>query len=91
MPKFTKRTLVINLLESHDLAMDLFEQYGFRCVNCVVVEEDSIEVAGRLHEKDFEPLLEAINSLFEQCPRWYILVDSRPRVASEIARLFCMS
>jgi hypothetical protein len=61
--------LVVDALDRHPGASDIFVRLGYRCVAlgpndwCVVIEKDSLERAAELHGKGLDELLNALNAL----------------------------
>lgn len=61
--------LVAEALDSHPGAAEVFARLGYRCVDlkrndwCVVVEQDTLEAAARLHDKSLAELLAELMKL----------------------------
>jgi hypothetical protein len=67
MTRFRPDMLVLDALEAHPGAAEVFIRLGYRCVAqddwCVVIEKDTLAEAARLHEKPLDELLAALNAL----------------------------
>lgn len=69
MSRFRPDMLVVEALEAHPGAAEVFVRLGYRCIDparndwCVVIEKDTLAEAARLHEKPVGELLGALNAL----------------------------
>jgi hypothetical protein len=68
-PRFEAGMLVVDALDRHPGAPDVFVRLGYRCVAegpddwCVVIEKDTLAKAAEMHGKPLDDLLGALNAL----------------------------
>lgn len=63
--KFTPDMLIMDALELHEGAADVFESFGLPCLRCVVAEVETIEQGARSRGIAPDKILARLNSLFD--------------------------
>lgn len=54
------------LLELYPGIEEVFKQLEYKCCDCVVVYEDTVEIASKLHKKDVSVLIKKLNEFVER-------------------------
>lgn len=67
-PRYSKDMLLIDLFQANPHTAEIMTKLGFKCADCIVCFEDTVETAAVLHEKDLGALLEALNAAPEPKP-----------------------
>ncbi len=60
--KYTRDTLIIDVLRTHPQARAIFAAHGMGCVGCMGSEEETIESGARMHGISVQALLDELNS-----------------------------
>lgn len=60
---FTKEMSILEALNLHPRAREVFMQHGMGCIVCMGATEESVEMGAKMHGIDVEALLEDLNKL----------------------------
>lgn len=63
MPVFSKDMPILEALESHPRARDVFEAHGMTCCLCIGAVSESIEAGAIMHQVDPDVVVEELNAL----------------------------
>lgn len=63
--KFTKDTMIIDVLRTHPQARAIFAAHGMGCIGCMGSEAETIENGARMHGIDVQALLAELNTLVD--------------------------
>jgi hybrid cluster-associated redox disulfide protein len=63
MPSFTKQMSILEALESHPEARQVFERYGMGCSLCIGAQLESIESGAIMHAVDPDEVVAELNTL----------------------------
>ncbi len=63
MPVFSKEMSILEALESHPRARDVFEAHGMTCCLCIGAMSESIEAGAIMHQVDPDVVVEELNAL----------------------------
>jgi len=66
MDKFTRETLIIDVLRTHPQARAIFAAHGMGCIGCMGSEAETIENGARMHGISVQDLLDELNTLLEK-------------------------
>ena len=69
--KFTKEMSIMEALQAHPQAREVFMRHGLGCIGCMGATMESIEAGARMHGIDVDALLADLNAL-------ELLVSTRP-------------
>lgn len=62
----TKQTTIIEALQSHPQAREIFVRHGLGCIGCMGAAMESIESGARMHGVDPDAVVKELNELLEQ-------------------------
>lgn len=57
----TKQTAIIQVLQSHPQAREIFSKHGMGCIGCMGATTETIENGAKMHDIDVEALLKELN------------------------------
>jgi hybrid cluster-associated redox disulfide protein len=60
----TKKTAIIQVLQSHPLARDIFTKHGMGCIGCMGATTETIENSAKMHDIDVDRLLKELNESY---------------------------
>lgn len=63
MPLFSREMSIIEALESHPGAREVFEAHGMTCCLCIGAMSESIEAGAIMHQVDPDAIVEELNRL----------------------------
>ena len=63
---FSKEMSIMEALQVHPKARDIFKKHGMACLSCMGAMQESIEAGADMHGIDIELLINELNEL-EQC------------------------
>jgi len=63
MPRFRKEMSILEALELHAQARQVFELHGMTCCLCMGATSESIEAGAIMHAVDPETVVDELNSL----------------------------
>jgi hybrid cluster-associated redox disulfide protein len=63
MAQFTKDTSILEALEGHPRARDVFERHGMACCLCIGAQLESIEAGAIMHGVDADMIVAELNGL----------------------------
>lgn len=66
MKAITKETPIIEALQAHPRAREVFIQHGMGCMDCMGAVMESIEVGAKAHGIDVDALVKDLNMLLSQ-------------------------
>lgn len=61
----TKETTIIDALQAHPKAREVFVRHGLGCIGCMGAAMESIENGARMHGVDPEAVVRDLNKLIE--------------------------
>ncbi len=61
--KFTKEMSIMEALQAHPQAKDVFMRHGLGCIGCMGAMMESIEAGARMHGIDVDALVADLNAL----------------------------
>ncbi|MGE5552392.1 MAG: DUF1858 domain-containing protein [Betaproteobacteria bacterium] len=62
----TKETTIIEALQAHPKAREVFVQHGMGCITCMGAAMESIENGARMHGVDPEAVVRDLNKLLAE-------------------------
>ncbi|MDI6870299.1 MAG: DUF1858 domain-containing protein [Bacillota bacterium] len=62
--EITKQTTIIEALQAHPKAREVFVEHGMGCIGCMGAAMESIENGARMHGVDPEAVVRDLNKLF---------------------------
>lgn len=62
---FRKDMSIIDALQVHPKAREIFRSHGMGCLSCMGAENESIEAGANMHGIDVDLLLKELNKLLE--------------------------
>lgn len=68
MPVFTKEMSILEALESHPKAREVFEAHGMACCLCVGATSESVEAGAIMHLVDPDVVVAELNDLVDGQP-----------------------
>ena len=68
MDRFTKQMSILEALESHPDARDVFARWGMGCSLCIGAELESIESGAIMHDVDPDAIVAELNRLGTVAP-----------------------
>ncbi len=63
---FRKEMSIMEALQVHPKARDVFKKHGMACLGCMGAMMESIEAGADMHNIDINNLMEELNELLEQ-------------------------
>lgn len=63
MVAFTKEMSILEALESHPGARDVFEAHGMACCLCIGAMSESVEAGAIMHQVDPDEVVDELNAL----------------------------
>jgi hybrid cluster-associated redox disulfide protein len=60
---FSKEMSILEALQAHPKAREIFRQHGMACLSCMGAVEESIEAGANMHGINIDVLLKDLNSL----------------------------
>jgi len=63
---FYKDMSILEALQAHPRAKEIFVKHGMACLSCMGAVEESIEAGAQMHGIDINTLLEELNQLPEK-------------------------
>lgn len=61
--KFTKEMSIMEALQAHPQAHDVFTRHGLGCIGCMGAMLETIEAGARMHGIDVDVLVNDLNAL----------------------------
>lgn len=61
--KITKDTMIFQILLNNNDAIEIFENYGMRCIVCNGSHNETLETAAKVNKINLDKLLEELNDL----------------------------
>jgi hybrid cluster-associated redox disulfide protein len=65
MAMFTREMSILDALEQHPAARDVFESHGMACCLCVGASLESVEAGAIMHQVDPDEIVTELNGLPE--------------------------
>lgn len=62
---FTREMSLLEALQAHPEAKEIFKKHGMACLGCMGAMAESIEAGARMHGLDLDALLNELNQLIE--------------------------
>ena len=63
MPKVTKEMGIIEIVQAHPEAVEIFQKYGMGCLGCAAARFENLEAGARVHGFDPDEMVADINAL----------------------------
>jgi len=63
MGKFHKDMTLMEIMTSDSRAVEIFEQYGLSCAECMGAQAETVEKAAEAHGLNVEEILTTLNTL----------------------------
>lgn len=63
---FSKEMSIMEALQIHPKAREIFKKHGMACLSCMGAMEESIQAGADMHGIDIEELLRELNELVEK-------------------------
>lgn len=63
---FNKDMSIMEALQTHPQARDVFKKYGMACLSCMGAIQESIEAGARMHGIDLQALLAELDALHQE-------------------------
>ena len=60
---FSREMSILDALQAHPQARDIFKKHGMACLSCMGAIQESIEAGADMHGIDIELLLKELNQL----------------------------
>lgn len=60
---FTKEMSILDALQTHPKAREIFKKHGMGCLGCMGAMAESVEAGAHMHDIDLEALLVELNKL----------------------------
>jgi len=60
---FTKEMSILEALQAHPKAKDIFRQHGMACLSCMGAVQESIEAGANMHGINIDTLMKDLKSL----------------------------
>ena len=64
--KVTKDMGLIDIVQNHPEALEVFAKYGLGCIGCAAARFENLEAGARVHGFDPEAMVADINALIEE-------------------------
>ena len=63
MGKVTKEMGIIEIVQAHPEAVEIFQKYGMGCLGCAAARFENLEAGARVHGFDADQMVAEINEL----------------------------
>ena len=63
MAKVTKEMGIIEIVQTHPEAVEIFQKYGMGCLGCAAARFENLEAGARVHGFDPNDMVNDINAL----------------------------
>ena len=63
--KVTKEMGLIDIVQNHPAALEVFAKYGLGCIGCAAARFENLEAGAKVHGVDTDVMVAEINSLIE--------------------------
>jgi hybrid cluster-associated redox disulfide protein len=63
---FRKEMSILEALQAHPNARDIFKKYGMACLGCMGAMQESIEAGAEMHGIDIEIIMKELNELSDE-------------------------
>ncbi|MDO5436666.1 MAG: DUF1858 domain-containing protein [bacterium] len=65
MAKVTKEMSIIEIVQEHPEALEVFQKYGLGCIGCAAARFENLEAGAKVHGVNPEVMVQEINDLIE--------------------------
>lgn len=66
MAKVTKEMGIIEIVQNHPEALEVFQQYGMGCIGCAAARFENLEAGAKVHGIDPDKMVADINALISE-------------------------
>lgn len=63
--KVTKEMGLIDIVQNHPEALEVFVKYGLGCIGCAAARFENLEAGAKVHGVDPDVMVDEINALIE--------------------------